>query len=755
MIDTTPLDQGIAAENAATQGTSAEEMADVKKRLKDIADARTFDENARIRYALDRKYANGDGGEFDVVIEVAPSYIDVLTAFLYANDPDLDIQPAPGTNPPPMADVLKMARAQVMADPATQIAMEQAGAQAAQQATVAAAQTALGAVAGIEAPPPPDGAAPMPPPNPQMAGQQAAQTRLDELVKARANVIMAPHKQRLSDAKQIGQTIETVVSQMWQQAFLKAAADDLVRSGLTVAIGWLKAAWQERAGKDPLVVQKMNDLQDNIARLASTVADMREQPNDLDAKKAELQLQLDGLQADVEVVVARGLAIDFVAAEDMQVSLDVPKISQYRDAGWNAHRTFMPYCEAKVKFPQLCKEGDNKLAKATVYFARKPADPRASRDVGSVADNVNASDADAYTSGSTITGGMSADRESGNVCVWEQWDKTCNSIITLMEGLDCYARPPFTPNPPTTRFYPFFQYAPIKVDGRRHPKSLIERSETLLDDTNRLYSNRSLHRRRSIPKTVFDRSNLTPEDASRIEAGGTQEMIGVEPVVPGSDVKQMVAPLAYAPIDEALYDDSKTRAALEMLWGIQEALGSSIQTPKTLGEAEIQQKGTEARTDYKRDNLDEMLTDLATYSAEIALQKMTHDDVVRIAGPFAMWPQNIGVEDLRTLVTVKIRAGSSGKPDTTAQREAWAQVMPIIQANIIQIGQLRGSSPEAIADCLEELVQETLARTGDRIDAARFLPSAPDNGGMTPPPAPMGAPPPTEVPAPQPGAPLQ
>ena len=168
---------------------------------------------------------------------------------------------------------------------------------------------------------------------------------------------------------------------------------------------------------------------------------------------------------------------------------------------------------------------------------------------------------------------------------------------------------------------------------------------------------------------------------------------------------------------------------LEMTWGIQEALSSTIRTAKTATEAEIQQTGTQARTGYMRDCLDDMLSDLAEYTAEACLQKMSYEDVATIAGPFAFWPANIGIENLGTLVSVKIRAGSSGKPDTTRQREAWAAAMPTIQAAIVQVGQLRGSSPESIADCIEELVAETLQRTGDKLDPARFLPSAPETMG--------------------------
>jgi hypothetical protein len=323
------------------------------------------------------------------------------------------------------------------------------------------------------------------------------------------------------------------------------------------------------------------------------------------------------------------------------------------------------------------------------------------------------------------------------------------TVLTLIEGLDCYARPPAPPSPGTSRFYSLFLFATGFVDGERHPQSLVSRSARLFDEYNRVRTAFAEHRRRAIPKLAFDESNLSPGDAKKLEAGGTGEMIPLKPLRPGEPIGNLLQPIQYNGIDMGLYDTGAIRAELEMLWGIQEALSSSIQTAKTATEAELQQQGTMARISHKRDALEMMFSDLAVYTAEIALQKLDRNDVVQMAGPEAFWPEDLTSEDLEILLSVEIRAGTTGKPDTTRQREAWATVMPLLQQAIVQVGQLRMSSPLDVAECIEELVTETLARTGERIDADRFLPDVPEQmPGMVPgmPPAPMGA-----MPAPPPG----
>jgi hypothetical protein len=759
-MDTTPaqpFSAGVqsAAEPYADPEAKAQECADVKRWFKKIETARKFDENARKQYAKDRRYARGDSGDFEVDVPIAASYIQVLQTFLYARDPDLDVLPAPSTEPPPADEVARMARQRLQQDPTTEAQLHQVGDQAAataanQKASMVAQLTPI-ATHAIQANdgqlPDPSKLPPVPqPPDPQAASETAIRGKFDELVKSATDKLAEPYQKRRDDAKQFGTTLELVISRLWKKARLKEQAEPFVASALTIGIGWLKSSWQERRGRDPLIDNQINDLQDNLKRVdAMRVALAEGDVADVDSQKAAIEQQMQGLVAKVEVVLARGLVVDFVNAEDIQVAIPVRNISCYKDAPWIAHRTFKPIDDAKAMCPEL---GD-KLSKATVYTARKPADAAEQRDVGSMA-VVTPEDADAYKKGA---GGSLAGPEDGDVCFWEVWNRDSNMVITLIEGLDCYAVAPYAPQPGTTRFYPFFQFTIGMVDGERHPRSLITRSQRLLDEYNRTRSAFAEHRRRIKPKTVFDSSNLDQEQATKIEGGGTQEMVGVKPLRPGTPMRDLLAPVAYAQIDPALYDTAPIRAELEMIWGVQEALSSSIQTAKTATEAEIQDSGTKSRTSYMRDGLDMTMGELAEYSAEVAIQMMSREDAVQIAGPYALWPEGIGIDDIDSLVTVDIRAGSSGKPDTARQRQAWATAMPLIQNAILQVGQLRQSTPADVADCVEELIGETLERMGDRLDPTRFLPSAPDATATATPavPAPAPAPMPT---APPPGIPM-
>ncbi len=167
---------------------------------------------------------------------------------------------------------------------------------------------------------------------------------------------------------------------------------------------------------------------------------------------------------------------------------------------------------------------------------------------------------------------------------------------------------------------------------------------------------------------------------------------------------------------------------------------SSPGNPKTATEANIQQSGTQARTISDRDNLETVLTEMATYTAEQALQCLSIRDVQRMAGPKAFWPTGMDIEDLFTLVEVQIEAGSTGKPRQATDMQAWGTILPLIQNSLKEIEQAFAIGNTPMANSLIELVKETMLRLGDESDVERFIPRQPPPGS----PGAGGPPPPVQ-----------
>lgn len=696
----------------------AKDRAAVDKWRKRIASARKHDEPARQQYARDRRYARGDSG-FQVDSNIAGTNIDILESFLYAKDPDVDVLPARAARPP-SAEAMRDAAEEVAGQRDPEIA--QMGAQAASAAIVAG----------------------LPQEEAVKLGAMAENAAMEERIQEEFEALQKRYRQRMATAKAFGETLEIVVSHLWRLASLKPRGRQCVRAGLTVGVGVVKGTWQERTAPSPETQKAINDLQANIDEAVRLRGEMEEAVDkDLDAKTAEYEAQMSALKANAERVVARGYVIDHVQSQNFQVAPGYT-IANHLDAPWNAERIPMLRNDAKAAFDL----DDDTIRQATGYRPVKPVmsrkeSPNILDAAGDpIVDHGNAKEADDFA-----TEGEGGDEEldADWVMVWEIWDRTSNTVFTMIDGISRWVKEPFNPTA-TTRFYPYFLFTTSEVDGQRHPQSLISRASKLLDEYNRIGSAEAEHRRRVLPKVLFDEGLVSEQTMTTVIAGKRGEYVGVKRPRPDVPLSNMFFSLTYPQLDPGLYERQRIINEIERIFGVQEALSGAITVAKTATEAEIQQGGFQARSGGRRDMLESMLQDLAQYTAEIARAHLDEDDVRMIAGPDAIWPEYTGPDDLTALVQVEIRAGSSGKPNTTAERESWAALLPLLQSGITQIAQLRNSAPEDVADKIEALMQMTVDRSGDRIDIDTLVPRP------GPPPAPVL---PGMPGAPEPGAPGQ
>lgn len=682
------LDEGIDG----TDPAKARERADVKRWFEQFDSARTFDEEARKQYAKDRRYARGDSG-FEVDANIIGNNIDILEAFTYAKNPDIDVVPAIAVEPPDQDSLMDAAKAAVENDPMLM------------QAAEIALQTGAADPAMVE----------------QMklqAIEQRAAQMMEEMRKR--------YDKRMRDAKSFAETTEIICSSLWKDANLKRRGRQWVRSALSVGIGWLMASWQERTAPSPETRKKINDLQTEIKRLKALKQEQEDAHGDeLDALLAEQERTLAAIQSEQQPVVARGFVVDVVPPEDLQVAPGVP-LADYLDAPWIARILMVELREAVADYG-LTKD---EAAKCDKFKPRKPV--MGKPETPGVGHTLTADDASSYVSGSA-----GAEDGAEHVMVVEFWDATTGTVLTGIKGLCRWAKPAWTPTA-TTRFYPFFGFLLSEVDGQRHPQSLVSRSAKLADEYNRIGSQERTHRMRCLPQIVFDEGTVSPKDAAKLSTGSTGEMVGVNLNGANKTIAEAMWEKPYPKVDPMLYDRSRIINEMERIWGVQEALSGSIDVEKTATEAEIQQTGFNARNGGRRDIMETELGEMAQFTAEVAHAHVTLEDAQAIAGPDAFWPPYTGPDSMRAFINVDIRAGSSGKPNTSADRAAWAALFPTLQSTVVQVAQLRASSPLDVADALVALADLTAKRSGDdRLDVNQLMPkpgpvmpaAAPTTGG--------------------------
>jgi hypothetical protein len=546
-------------------------------------------------------------------------------------------------------------------------------------------------------------------------------------------------------------TLQIVISRMWKDGKLKKAARKTVRSVLSNSEGWLKCIMVAEKLPMPAIETQLNDARELHARLEAQIK-LLEDPEDKDpdviqAEMDEKAALIEALEAKLEQAVQKMFVIDFVKTENMQVSTDVECIADYLDANWCGNELYVDTEEALTMFPDLTPED---LKRAKKYYQMAPKE-LTTREVDNVLPQgqLTAESAQAFTT-------TTSEAESlPFVRVVERWYKTDKMIRTSIDGVKKWARAPYEPPYPTKRFYPYFYVSFYEVDGSRHPQSLSWRLYKLQDEYSATRSNFRIARERSIPGTMFNASQLDDVEARKLSDSKSQEFVPIKPADPDTPMQNLFAAKPVNAVDMRLYDPTLILNDMERMSGVQEALSAAISgpgNPKTATEANIQQSGTNARTTSDRDCLEWALTDMAQYAAELALQAYTVQEVQRIAGQKAFWPgpdptanppvPGMSIEDLFTLVEVDIAAGTTGKPKTQTDQQAWATILPLIREMIGQIEQAMAQGNTSMANALIELIKETMRIMGDESDPDRFIPQAPPPGSPGAGAPPPGPPPP-------------
>ena len=535
-------------------------------------------------------------------------------------------------------------------------------------------------------------------------------------------------------------TMEIVISSVWKKGNLKKPARTAVRSVLSNGEGWFKATFVAEKRPQPEVETALNDAQETHARLIAQQkmieANEGGDPETLEAEKAEKQALIDELHEKLELAVNKMFVIDYVESENIQVSTDINRVENYTDADWIGNEIFIDKEDALARFPRLVVED---IRTAKTYYQRAPKE-LTTRDI----DNILPQGSMTAESAQAFTTNTSAQESPAFVRVVEIWDRRDKQIRTMIDGVRKWAKEPYPPPYPTSRFYPYFYFAFYEVDGQRHAQSLSWRLYKLQDEYSSCRSNFRLTRERSIPGVLFNATMLDEVEAKKLTESKSQEYTALRPGDPSTPLANLFAPKPVQGIDMRLYDPTLILSDMERISGVQEALSAAISgpgNPKTATEANIQQSGTQARTTSNRDSLESMLTDLAQYTAQQSLQCLQIRDVQRMAGAKAFWPEGMDIEDLFTLVEITIEAGSTGKPRQATDMQAWSTILPLIQKSLQEIEQAFAQGNTPMANSLIELVKETMLRLGDESDVERFIPRQPPPGSPG-----AGGPPPAIIP---------
>ena len=495
------------------------------------------------------------------------------------------------------------------------------------------------------------------------------------------------------------ETAEQVVTELLvRRAKLKKRAKRLLTSAYACSIGYLKVCFQEDRQRDPIIVNQIKDAQDNLERLRSLQeeVDEHEQGNELEV--AKLEETIKGLQAQPELVISRGITVDFVAPDDhLVLDASIREVTDGERSEAQAHRVWMTRCQYKQRFG--C---DAKKARVYREGARGDSD----------------------RSGPQATSGA-GDKEKDLLAVWEVWEQASGRVFTLCEGEEGFCRDTYSPTWTGKRWYPFFLLAFNEIDGQFYPLSDVELTTEVVREYNKARDDWERDRRDALPFTVARKGGtLTEEDLRAIRNREGNNVVVIEGPG-GRALSDDIQAVSLGALNPANYDTTPSRQDMEMLVGGGDAARGSVLKAKTATEAEILAQGMRGRSAERTDIIEDLLTEIGEYVLEVCLRKLTKEDVQKIAGPEAVWPQ-LKPEQIFEMVTLTVRGGSTGKPDRLQEQDRWTKLLPVIEKAMAQVAKLREAGMQAEAEAVVQLVRETLRRFDERVDIERFLPAPKD-----------------------------
>ena len=488
----------------------------------------------------------------------------------------------------------------------------------------------------------------------------------------------------------LGKTLEMLFHYFLdeQEPSFKTQTKQMVRRTVINSVGYVKVGFQRALEKQPEISSKIADVTDRIARIQALAADLQDDEIEEghEEKVQELRIMLKSLQEKEEIVVREGLTFDFPRSTEI---LPDPKTRQLK--GWVGtsfiiHEYMMTPDEIKKEYG--VDIGDTFTAMTPKNPFKHSFDQNMQHNSWGLPDSTD------------------QDRtkpKQGLALVWEVWDKETGTVFAMCRGYKDYLKDPEAPEVELERFFNIFAltFNDIEDEDEIFPESDVALLKDVQEEYNRSREALREHRRAGRPKWVMPRGKMEDEDKALLQGGSAFTLLELDGLAPGEKIGDVIQDVPNAGIDPNLYETSSLMDDGLRVTGSQEANFGGRLGRATATESAIAQGSQETTTSSERDELDDLLTELARASGQILLQHMSVEMVQEIVGPGFVRPE-FTREDIAKEIFLTIEAGSSGRPNKELELANMERVGPILL-------QVPGVSPHWLAKSLiEKLDDQTI-----------------------------------------------
>ena len=470
---------------------------------------------------------------------------------------------------------------------------------------------------------------------------------------------------RKSQVERIAKTAEKLVQYFFDEPTprMKTQLKQFVRRVDTCGIGYLKLGYQRVYEDNPTVVRSIADCSRQIAELERMLHERAEgEIPEQSAEMAELRTTLETLQAQSQQLVREGPTFTFLKSWQIIVPEECTNVPMFEGCDWIAE-------EWMLTPEQIERYYKVDIEKQFTQYGR---------------------------------GGKAVGEKDGKACLFIIYDLVRHVCYHMVDGHPRILKQG-APDIETEQFHPIFPLAfnAIEDDADPWPPSEVELIRHQCMEINRARDEFVQQRVSNRPAYISPKGALTSDDKMALATHENGELVEMDGIPPGTDIRTVVMPKPTMPVDPNIYSDDQFFADIQRQRQTQEANFGGT-SGNTATESTIAEAGRVSGIQSNIDELDEWLTTVVRATGQLLLMEMRPETVKTLVGEGAMWPE-LSREEIAAEVWLDIKAGSTGRPNKALTIANMERLMPFaLQTGEISPKWLAGKIVREMDDTVDE-----------------------------------------------------
>jgi len=465
-------------------------------------------------------------------------------------------------------------------------------------------------------------------------------------------------------ADRVARTLEILMTYQigQQEPNFKRQAKRWIRRVETTGIGWLRVGFQRAMKLKPDAELQAADIASRLSAIERLAEDQMVGLTSEETEEAEkLRSAMEVLQSQEQVIVREGLTVSFPLSTRIILDTATQSIDGFIGTGWLAEKFLL----TKDKIKEIYKID---ITGCATEYSKGSDTTGEGRNTGSV----------------HTRGGKGDKNKKPLYCVYLVYNRELGTMYTLCDGYSGYLAAPSAPDVDVEPFYPYLclmfndlengeegdngqDIFPLSdVDLMRSPQKEYNRSKEALRQ----------HRIAMKPLYATAAGAFDEEDQTNLSTHEAHDVLILNGLAPNENVNSKLQMVQKWPIDPNVYATEGTMEDVSRAVGTQEANLGTL-SGATATETSLAEDTRLSGLSSNADDLDDCLTEFARQSGQILFMNMSVEQVKKIVGPGAMWPE-FSRQEIMDEISLTIEAGSSGRPNKAAKAAAIERVANVV-----------------------------------------------------------------------------